>query len=236
MRTCDEWKTLAETAATIGVQERSLRGYVNAEDGRPALESKIVRGVKCVQPSAAYSHLQMHGRGKFASLKAPPGYETPTDPPDDDREPKFDADIVKVLGGVDPHTVDPHELAWKLLCAGVSKEKIQSAVSVANSIQRKHDAAVRAGKNIPPDDVVKMLRGQFELFVDEIDEGSARFAADILKMIRDRFSVDLASKNQDALEMVDQFHRESFGNGVIAAMRKRIDEQVKSVQVMEFTS
>lgn len=234
MRQCDEWRILAEVAALIGVQERSLRGYVNGEDGRSQLTAKIIRGVKCVQPSVAYTHLCTHGKGKFAGLKAPldfnagEGVET-------SKEPKFDADILAALRGVDPLTVDPHELAWKLLCAGVSKEKIQSAVAVANSIQRKHDAAVRAGKNIPPDEVLRMLREHVRLVVDEIDEGSARFAAEILRMIRERFAIDLAAKNKDANEIIDQFHREIFGNGLIEALNKRVDDQTKDVQVMEFS-
>lgn len=233
-RSCDEWKTLAEAAALICVQERSLRGYVNGEDDRPVLAHRMVHGRKCVQPSAAYRHLLAHGRGKFATLKAPPGFDDlqPTAQADS----KFDREIVAALDGIDPSTVDPHELSWKLLCAGVSREKIQSAVAVANSIQRKHDAAVRAGKNIPPDDVVRMLRAHVELFVDEVDEGSARFAADILRLLREKFGYDLSAKNKDAVEIIDQFHRENFGNGVIGAMRKRTDDQIKDVQVMEFVS
>lgn len=233
-RSCDEWRSLAETAALIGVQERSLRGYVNGQDGRPVLVSKMVRGAKCVQASAAYEHLLAHGKGLFKGLHSPEGYETEKNV-DSKGGPKFDPDIVAALAGVDPADVDPHELAWKLLCAGVSREKIQSAVQVANSIQRKHDAAVRAGKNIPPDDVVRMLRAHTELFTDEVDQGSARFSAELLRIIRETFNVDLSAKNKDAVTIIEQFHRENFGNGVIGALRKRVDDQIKGVQVLEFS-
>jgi len=227
----EDYKPLNEVAALIGVKKRTLE--LRIKGGKwPALPSRVIRDVLCVDPNEAYAHLVRYGSRKPAGLHRPPGGESETN----SQTPAVavDQEIKDALGGIEPASIDPHELAWKLLCAGVDNDKIKTAVAVARELRGKKDSALKAGKSLPPDDVVRMLRGLGELFVDEIMAGEERCAAELLKIIRGRMGIDLGAKHPDASIMLRGVLREVLGESVIKALKARIEADVSGVQALEF--
>lgn len=237
----NDWTKIAEASDQLGVSEVWLRSWTRGECG-PELPSKEMGNTRAVRPGEAYDHIRAHAKRQPPRLKAPPGYapavaqDATSAPsvPAADPETMIDPDIRRALGDADPLTIDPLELAWKLVLAGIAPEKIKTVVQVANSHQRKRDAAVRAGKSFPPDDVVRMCRSHGELLIEEVDAAAPRFAADLLRLLRETFGIDLSAKNPSAARIVEAAIREQFGNGIILAVRQRVDDQVHDVQALEF--
>jgi hypothetical protein len=237
----NDWTKIAEAAEQLGVSEVWLRAWTRGKCG-PELPSREIAGKSHVRPCEAYDHIRTHAKRAAPSLRPPPGYAptvaldaTPAPAaPAADPQSMIDPDIRRALGDVDPLSIDPHELMWKLVLAGMASEKIKTVVQVANSHQRKRDAAVRAGKSFPPDDVVRMCRSHGELLIEEVDAAAPRFAADLLRLLRESFGIDLPGKNPAAARIVEASIREQFGNGIIMAVRQRVDDQVHDVQALEF--
>jgi hypothetical protein len=225
-------KPLNEVAALIGVSKRALELRVKGGEW-PALPATIVRGVTCVHPLEAYEHFVAHGRRKPAGLHRPAGYDR-----GDQAQPPapagIDPEIQAALGGDDLKTLEPHELMKRLAYAGVPESKVKTFVAVARELRGKKDSDLKAGKSFPPDDVVRMLRGLGDLFVEEIMAGEERCAAELLKTIRGRMGIDLAAKQTDAAIVLRGVLREALGDSVIKALRARIESDVNGVRTLEF--
>lgn len=226
-----DWRSLGEIATAIGCSDQTLRNW--AKDGRLATQPH--RGTICAQAFQAYD-LAANARRRPAALRQPPGYASAasTAEPPTAGELPVDPEIRRALGpGVDPFTMDRHELAARLLAAGVDQGKIRVATQLANAVQRRRADEIRAGRSVPPDDVVRMLRSYAELIVEETDAGAPRIAAELLRFMRERYGVDLATKHPAAAAELDDFFREQMQK-TLTAIRQRVDDQVRGVQHLEF--
>lgn len=225
-----EWQSVNEVAALIGVEPRTI--YLRIKGGKwPALVSQEVRGRTCVRAIDAFKHFEEHGR-RPSGLRPPPGPEPEVPALGKPLSPE----IRRIIGDVDLAEIDLHDLSRQLLLAGANESLIKTAVAVAREHRGKRDSAIKAGKSFPPDDVVRMLRGHAELFIEEFEAGEARCAGELLRVIRTTFNVDLVAKNPAALTVLQGVMREHLGNGVCAAVKKRVEEQAKGIRPLEFTA
>jgi hypothetical protein len=229
---------LDEAGALIGVKGETLRQHTLLAPGRPALAFRRIDGRKCVQPGAAYDHLRKHAP-RCRGLVAPPGYGTAVELAGEAAPTAggyvIDPEIRKILGGKDPDDMDPDEVGYRLALGGKNPETVRVVVQAVRAKQNKRSIDLRAGKSFTPDEVVDMLRGYGELFIEEIDAGAVAFSSDLLAWIAREFGVVLAEKNTSALQLFENQVREAFGNAVMAKLRKRIDGQVTGVRSLEFT-
>jgi hypothetical protein len=224
------WKPISEAAVMIGASERTLRAFVNGEGDRPMLCSKEVKGVRCVQPAMAADHLRQHARCAAGAADAPIS-GTSVDASTSPGAPTIDPEIVAALGGVDPYTLPGHELAQRLAIAGVSEGRVRALVGAVNAKQRHHEAELRAGKNLAPEDVVRMLRSGAMLFCEQIDECAPRWAAELLRILRQEYGLETA-KFSNATARLEDFYREQ-ANSVIIALRKEVNDQIQGVELLK---
>ena len=229
-----EWRSLGEIASAIGCSDQTLRNWAKAGQ----LATKPLRGVLCGQAFQAYD-VAANARRRPQALRKPPGYGSGPESGDlveAGGKLPVDPEIRRALGdGVDPFTMDRHELAARLLAAGVDQGKVRAATQLANAVQKRRADEVRAGRNVPPDDVVRMIRSYGELIVEEADAGAPRIAAALLRFMRERYGVDLATKHPNALAELDDFIR-AQSQETLAAIRRRVDDQTHGVQHLDFSA
>lgn len=230
----DEYKPVHEVADEINVSERALYLRIKGEK-YPALAAREIAGRLCVRTVDAYDHFERHGR-RPPGLRRPVQAQTPAvaPPVDEKKPPAFDAEILAALGDRNPSEIEPHELAQLLFLHGLPDGKIKAAVAVANSVQRKRDSEARAGRNLAPEDVIRMLRAHGELVAEHVDAAAPRFVASLLSYLRKSFSIDLVAKNSDAQLQLEALVLNEIGIGTIKAIRTEIENQVRGVQVLEF--
>jgi hypothetical protein len=228
----DGYKPVHEVAAEIGVSERAIYLRIKGEK-YPALAAREIAGRSCIRAEDAFEHFERYGR-------RPPGLRRPADlaPAHADvgiaKKPEFDADILRALGDRDPFSIEPHELSTLLFLNGVPESKIKVAVQLANSLQRKRDSEARAGRNLAPEDVIRMLRAHGEIVAEQVDAAAPRFVVSLLSYLRKSFSIDLVAKNSDAQRQLEALVLNEIGAGTIKAVKTEIENQVRGVQVLEF--
>lgn len=229
----DEYKPVHEAADEINVSERALYLRIKGNKYAP-LAAREIGGRLCVRSVDAYDHFERYGR-RPPGLRRPAQAQTPALPHTDEKKsPAFDAEILAALGERNPSEIEPHELAQLLFLHGLPDGKIKGAVAVANSVQRKRDSEARAGRNLAPEDVIRMLRAHGELVAEHVDAAAPRFVASLLSYLRKSFSIDLVAKNSDAQLQLEALVLNEIGIGTIKAIRTEIENQVRGVQVLEF--
>lgn len=224
-----EWHPLDVVASALCASYEVLRKHAK----RGTVATQIRRDLIHCQAFAAYDVLA-GSRRPPTNLRRPDGYGRAGGADLSSITPEFDEEIRRALVGADLNTLDPHELSRRLLLAGVAAEKIRLAVSVANGQLRKREAEVRAGKSFAPEDVIRMLRSGSELFVDQVDAGVSRWSAELLRVLRAEYGLDIA-KFPNARARLEDFYREQ-ANTVIVACRKQTDDQIRGIQALELTA
>lgn len=218
------FKSVNDTADLIGVTARAI--YLRIKGGKfPALPADGGR----VDPRAVYDHFCKHGR-RPAGLRKPPGYDdvlqTAVNGGDED-------EIIKAAMEANIDEVDLHRLVVGLVRIGASDAKVRAVSTAANAIQKKRADAARSGKNLPPDDVARMLRSHGDVMVEHIEGSIPRLATDLLRLVRDIFSID-TTKQPHAVKAIEARLSED-ANKTIGAIKTHIEDQCKGVQMLEFT-
>jgi hypothetical protein len=232
----DDIRPVPEAARTLGVSPGALYRRLKATPGKwPALASTQIRGAPCVSLQAAYDHFERHGRRRPEGLRRPPIAAAANLGGEISAATKDAQDRLARLMLQEPVTIDIHELLKLQVLAGVPADQLRTTATAANALQRKRADAVRAGKNFTPDEVVEMLRGYGELFIEEVDAGAVAFASAQLAWISREFGIVLAEKNTSALQLFENQTREAFGNAILAKLRKKVDNQVAGVRSLEFS-
>lgn len=226
-----EWLPLPQAAKLLGVSRYWLSRWISGAAG-PILENRGRR----VRPGQAYDHIIAHAKRRPPTLQKPLGYESTAGSQSDLDQALNELDpAIKAALEVDITAVDLHELVVKLVASGASDSKIRACSTAANAIQKKRADTARAGKNVPPEDVVRMLRAHGELYVQEIEASASRFASELLDTIRKQLGPDLAKSNPAAAEILANSFLE-VSNSVILSVRKKIEDQVHGVQILEGTA
>jgi hypothetical protein len=241
----DSWLPINKAAPIVGCSDQTLRNAVAGTNGRPKLECKPDKKLGlCVVPRQARAHVLKYCRVKTCDLNVPP--ELAEVVSGAQKQPAntsattsggliIDPEISAALNGADPMSFSPADLALRLTLAGVDGFKVKPLIQAVNSLQRKHEADTRAGKNLAPEDVVLMLRSFGELFVEEIDERSPVFGRELLGFLRTNFGVDVSVKHANAADILAKFFSDQFGNKTIVQLRKLVEDQVRGVQYLEMT-
>ncbi len=228
-----------EASADCGVTEKFVQNLIKEgkseeQSGREnPVPMKLARGDWTVQPGAVYTWaLQRIERGistrKPPGLKEPPGFEQPQEPTPaaaDNGAQKYFGDALgmdfeKILRRV----LDNNELP---------NEDKKILIAAAESIRRNTDSEERRLAKIPREDVVKMLRSLGEMYCYTIESNANARAAELLKLIRDQLQVDLAQKNNAAVQIIARALCDQSNRLEIPAIRMRVKEAVDGIELLE---
>lgn len=234
---CARWLSIDDAAELLGVSGAWLRQWVAGKCG-PAMPARKAAGKSQVQPGPAYEHIVAHAKRRPPELRKPPGYDAAGESADDCNSagsgPAFGPAILEAMK-LDVSNVDLHTLVVQLAAKDADPSIIRAVSTAANAIQKRRADTVRAGKSLAPEDVVKMLRSHGELIAEEAEASAARVASALLRVLREKFNVDLGAKRTDAQQQLENFFLEEM-NLTISILRKRVNDQVHDIQTLELSA
>lgn len=228
-----------EAAVDCGVTEKFVQnmikeGKAEGQAGRPnPVPMKLARGDWTVQPGAVYTWaLQRIERG--ISSRKPPGFK---EPPGFQEAKETLANVVvshPQSQFVDALGLDFEKILRRVLDSSeLPNEDKKILISAAESIRRNTDSEERRLAKIPREDVIKMLRSLGEMYCYTIESSANARAAELLKLIRDQFQVELAQKNTAAVQIIARALCDQANRIEIPALRVRVKEAVEGIELLE---
>jgi hypothetical protein len=121
------------------------------------------------------------------------------------------------------------------LLQALSPEQLKIAKAYASELRLQASSDARLAAKIDPRDAIRMLQGFVALFVAMVDELATADAAELLRLIRHEFSVDLAERNASALAIIENHLRER-ANVVLDSLRRDLAHRVEGVKLVEMTA
>lgn len=224
------FKTLSEVAEAYGPSCTYIREAI----GHPEypLPYKVIAGKWSVQAAVVFDWIRTHPGRRAPALKVPLDYfATANEPTESDPKrprdtsaspaPSKELDVLAILESVD--TTGNGSVA-------VETEKLK--IALAESLRRHRDSEDARQNLFKGADVIKMLRSLGEVYCETVQSYAGACAADLLKIIRERFGVDLSTENAAALQILTQALCDQSNRITITVLRREVESQVEGVQTL----